>query len=100
MSVTGWAEWSEEPEAGIRIGAHSEEVLLRGKPVIEFHHGRSTQGRTSLTTQQPDKAVGAVEPDTGIRIGSVIDVILPVRKFVVRMHDGRCTPGGKTFACQ
>ena len=57
MSVTWWAEWSEEPEAGIRIGAHSEEVLLRGKPVIEFHHGRSTQGRTSLTTQQPDLAL-------------------------------------------
>jgi hypothetical protein len=52
MSVSGGTEWSEEPDAGIRIGAHSEEVLLRGKPVIEFHHGRSTQGRTSLTTQQ------------------------------------------------
>ena len=50
MSVTWWAEWSEEPEAGIRIGAHSEEVLLRGKPVIEFYHGRSTQGSTSISS--------------------------------------------------
>ena len=28
MSVTGGTEWSEEPEAGIKIGAHSGEVLL------------------------------------------------------------------------
>jgi hypothetical protein len=72
--ATEWAGWIEEPEAGIRIGAHSEEVLLGGKPVLEFHHGRSTPGRASLTTQQPDKAVGSVVPDSSsIRIGPVID---------------------------
>jgi hypothetical protein len=42
--------------------------------------------RTSLTTQQPDKAVGAVVLDWGI--GTVIDVVLPVEA------------GGKTFAGQ
>ena len=45
MSVT---EWSKEPEAGIKIGVHSGEVLLRGKPVMEVHHGRSSKGSTSL----------------------------------------------------
>jgi hypothetical protein len=36
MSVTGGTEWSEVPEAGIRIGAHSEEVLLMGKPAKQY----------------------------------------------------------------
>ena len=53
---------------------------------MEVHHGRSTQGSTSLTTHQLDKAVGALVPEAGIGIGPVIDGVLPVGT------------GGKTFA--
>ena len=56
--ATRWTGWSEVPEAGIRIGAHNEEVLLGGKPVMEVHHGRSTPGGKTLITQQPAKSVG------------------------------------------
>jgi hypothetical protein len=77
-----WRAWSWHQDKGTWGGTPE------GKPVLEFHHGRSTQWRTSLTTQQPDEAVGSVVSDIGIRIGPVIDVVLPVEA------------GGKTFAGQ
>ena len=79
--VTRWTGWSE-------------------MPVMEFHHGRSTPGGETLTTQQPDKTVCSVVPDTSIRIGPVIDEVLLEGKPVMLTHDGRSTSGGKTCAGQ
>ena len=74
--ATKWTGWSEMPESGFRIGAHSEEVLLGVKPVMEVHHGRSIPGGKTFVAQRTGEVEDTVVPDTGIGIGSVMDEVL------------------------